>query len=982
MLKLLFAVSCLFFCAITFAQEPIRYTTKQGLPTNHIYDIAEDKNGFMWFATKQGLVKYGGETFKTFTIKDGLPNNDTWLLETDLQGRLWYFTKSLYQGYVKKDSIYKFAKKNKEVITPRFVYKTKDSLWFYDNSGVQTFSKTNIINTGPYSKDGEPYFNTKSLAIQKQYGANLGNIMPFFINPEAKEYIFINQNQLFVYDWSLKLKKEIPIHIPLKHNLAEIQNQGLLYNQIGFFAISEGILFINFKSYTATYKSFKKMVGVNEVKYFRCRGLKDEIQVSIPGHLMVFNYDLKLKNTYAFSEVLGRSSYKDRNGNIWLTDLANGISLLPNTQLQTQQYLQNKKVQKINSIKGDFYAGINDDGFYRLNTKTNKFEPLNQFNRANAEVYQIKEDTFSHQNYFITANKVYSLKTSKIEKSKINSLESYDPKDSFLEGTKDIISYNGYNYFVTSSSLIKNKSSLEPSLNIASKSGLLFAQVFKGHVYIAGSDGLHQVVNDSLVKPNQKDELLNVSITSIATNPDFLFLGTDGRGVYLYNEDALFYLKETDGLSVQRILLKDNFLWLATQKGVKKIELNQESIIDSKIIDAFYDADGLLQYNINDIYIEDHYLYAASDDGLSKIDINNLVYKKQPNLYFKTQNDTLNFKDAERDNIAITFALQDFVDQEYTNYQYRLAPIQNKWIETNTKTLNFSNLSPKQYTLEVKATDQHNNIRVIKQYINVVPKWWQTSLAKIGFVIIGILGLFILFQTTKKRIEKKEKNKALQEKRVAGLELQALRSQMNPHFVHNSLNAIQYFIQRNEVELSENYLSKFSKLIRLFFEFSRRQNITIKEELNLLRNYLEIEKLRFEEKLEYHINISKNIDIDEQLIPSMLLQPILENAINHGLFHKKGNGKVTIDFDQIKKNTFQVSVKDNGIGINKAKEIFKVSSKNYQSNSSEVLRERLDLLNKSNEWLIVYTINDLSELDVKTTGTLVTLIFTKKHTAK
>src|SRR5690606_12049967 len=125
------------------------------------------------------------------------------------------------------------------------------------------------------------------------------------------------------------------------------------------------------------------------------------------------------------------------------------------------------------------------------------------------------------------------------------------------------------------------------------------------------------------------------------------------------------------------------------------------------------------------------------------------------------------------------------------------------------------------------------------------------------------------------RIRKKEETKAQQEKRVAGLELQALRSQMNPHFVHNSLNAIQYFIQRNEVELSENYLSKFSQLIRLFFEYSRKQNITIEEELVLLKNYLEIEQLRFEEKLHYKIEVDESIDQEEQLIPSMLLQPIV-----------------------------------------------------------------------------------------------------------
>ena len=162
-------------------------------------------------------------------------------------------------------------------------------------------------------------------------------------------------------------------------------------------------------------------------------------------------------------------------------------------------------------------------------------------------------------------------------------------------------------------------------------------------------------------------------------------------------------------------------------------------------------------------------------------------------------------------------------------------------------------------------------------------------------------------------------------------------------------------------------MSKFSQLIRLFFEYSRRQTITIKEELELLTNYLDIEKLRFEEKLNYNITVCEKIDVEEQRIPSMLLQPIVENAVNHGLFHKKENGTVEVLFKQLKEDSFKVTIKDDGIGINKAKSIFKASSKNYQSNSSNVLKE----------WQVDYKIEDISEIEKDKTGTIVTLIFTQ-----
>ncbi|PQJ77640.1 hypothetical protein BTO16_15945 [Polaribacter glomeratus] len=243
-------------------------------------------------------------------------------------------------------------------------------------------------------------------------------------------------------------------------------------------------------------------------------------------------------------------------------------------------------------------------------------------------------------------------------------------------------------------------------------------------------------------------------------------------------------------------------------------------------------------------------------------------------------------------------------------------------------------------------------------------------------LIFSFLGLFMLL--IKNRIQKKIAAKAELDRKMAGLELQSLRSQMNPHFVHNSLNAIQYFIQRNEVELSEDYLVKFSKLVRLFFEYSRKQTLTIEEEVTLLENYLQIEKLRFEDKLSYCINVDEKIDKEELQIPSMLLQPIVENAVNHGLFHKKGNGLVTVDFKLIDSNTYMVTIKDDGIGIKKAKEFYKNSVKNYQSSSTIVLQERLSLLQKSKNWEVTYSIEDLSETN-RGEGTEVNISFKQKY---
>jgi two-component sensor histidine kinase len=959
---------------ISLAQEPIRYTTKQGLPTNHVYDIAEDENGFMWFATKQGLVKYDGVTFKTFTTQNGLPNNDTWKLETDYNGRIYYFSKSAYQGYIKNDSIYKFSTINKEVLTPASVYKSNNKFWFFAN-GIKSFKNNQIIDNGlDFTK-----WNLINTNLIKKYSLNDGKLIRSLCNPVNKEFAYLNikNKEFYIFDWNFNLKKTFSLNVKELTISSSFIETGLIYNQIGYYAFREGVLFINFKDYSIRFLSFKEIFSKKTIPmYFKLKCLPNEIQISIPGYLALLDYNLKIKENYKFSEVLGSFSYKDSNDNIWLTSISNGVSLISNTKLQSQYNFKDLKVQKINSLDNIFYVGINNKGIYSLNLKTNQEKELIQFDVPHSEIYQIKKDKISNKKTIVVARYTFKIKENEIDKIEINNTENINSFDEFSSGGKDYFSYNNNDYIIISTGINRCGYNDDLSDILVTKQGLLGSEIYNDKAYIYGSDGLFQFKNEKLISFNEK--FLNISTNTLFSNKDFLFVGTDGRGLCIYDEKEVYHLKETDGLSIQRIIVKDNYVWLATQKGVFKILLNKDNLEQSKIIDAFYDTDGLLQNNTNDIYIKNNTLYAASDIGLAKINLANPSFKQKPNLYFKTKTDTLQFKNGARDNISISFSSLDFVNQEHLKYSYRLLPLQEKWTETLTKTLNFSNLDPKLYTLEVKVMDQHFNHSIHKLYIDIIPEWWQTVLAKIFFVILFILLFLGLIKIIKTQIRKKEAAKALQDKRIAGLELQALRSQMNPHFVHNSLNAIQYFIQRNEVELSENYLSKFSQLIRLFFEYSRRQTVTIQEEIDLLNNYLELEKLRFEEKLNFTISVCETFDKEEQLIPSMLLQPIVENAVNHGIFHKKENGNISVNFKYIDETSFKVIIQDDGIGINRSKALFKASSKNYQSNSSKVLQERLELLNQSKDWEITYEITDKSDEDYTINGTIVALLFKQK----
>ena len=168
---------------------------------------------------------------------------------------------------------------------------------------------------------------------------------------------------------------------------------------------------------------------------------------------------------------------------------------------------------------------------------------------------------------------------------------------------------------------------------------------------------------------------------------------------------------------------------------------------------------------------------------------------------------------------------------------------------------------------------------------------------------------------------------------------------MNPHFVFNSLAAIQYCINNGDIRSAESYLVKFSRLVRQFFELSKQKEVTVSKEVELLKNYLDIEKLRFNEKLEYSIEIGDRVDVSKVNIPTMLLQPVVENAINHGIFNKESKGRVDIRFQQNGDNSLEVEIEDNGVGFVNTKK-----TDSGKRTSSHVLEDRLLFLNKSGKW--------------------------------
>jgi len=237
----------------------------------------------------------------------------------------------------------------------------------------------------------------------------------------------------------------------------------------------------------------------------------------------------------------------------------------------------------------------------------------------------------------------------------------------------------------------------------------------------------------------------------------------------------------------------------------------------------------------------------------------------------------------------------------------------------------------------------------------------------LGFVILGLVlaGLYFYF-----RNKEREKTLMLQ-KQLAEFEHKALHLQMNPHFVFNCLAAISSFIMQNGKEDAMKYLSKFSKLMRLTLEFSKESAIPIDKEIESLQNYLELEQLRFNQKFDFKINKDSEIE-DDTAIPSLLLQPYIENAIIHGVAPKAGKGFINIDFTQKDEQLICV-IEDDGVGIDTSRELKKNSVNIHKSMALEISKKRLETLEELENKKVNLKIEELKDENHNGRGTRITL---------
>ncbi len=906
---LLITLLCSFFYTQCYAQKHTNFNINNGLPSNHVYKIVQDYDGYIWMITENGMVKYNGTNFKTFTTKNGLPTNEIWDIRVGHDNKIWYFTKANKLGYIKNDVVYSFKSElTNEILYPKSINQNKNEIRFYDRKKeyrvVNGKWKPNVI----FAKNGHEEH----------------------VIHDKVDYIFTNLQKklLQVYD------KEGLVLSSYKTKYAS--EKGHYKGQVNdslFCWVSDNVMcFLNLN----TLKYIEKRAVIQPRKYIRFSTANNNIQFSGENFVGYLSDQYALKKIIEIPKKLkSHFSFIDKNKNIWIATFDDGVYFLPYSKQKAKYLLQNKKVRKLQKVNGEVIASVYRKGFYKYNKISKKFTPFYEIDNYIYDANYIEELDI---NYYITDCTILQVNNKGALKNK-KSIIRKNPNSE-----RSLVYLNGYLYANTSYGVNKINPKSHKTLQKYKQKGILSIMKYKHKILVATVSGLKVLKTDSIVTLREDSEFKNKPIVSISKfNRNQLIVCTKGFGAYITDFNKTELLELSNYLNVHAAFVDNNDIWLATDKGVwhyKKID-NKFKYINNYTIN-----DGLNSNNISSVIINDGEILASSNEGVSIIP----VLKVKNNQFINIDIDAIVYNNSSIKNkkikysiggqLQVTIETIDFSEDQNNSFSYQLKPIQNQWVTSTSNKITFANLPPNDYQLSIKSGDKSKSA-----FFCITPLWYQTIFFKIALSILGLLFLFFII----KRYQNKIKRKAQIQQQLAEQELYALRSQMNPHFVFNSLSAIQYYINQNNFKASEEYLVLFSSLIRQFFELSKQKNIVLKEEVQLLNNYLEIEKLRFKDKLSYVITVDDKLNRNTIKIPTMLLQPVVENAVNHGIFNKKENGTVIIKFTYIDKKTYQVSVIDDGVGM-----LNTVRNLPKKKNSSAVLKDRLRYLNQNKKWKIIY----------------------------
>lgn len=904
------------------AQNPYikHFTIYNGLPSNKVYNVFQDSRKFIWFSTDAGAVRFDGTHFKSYTTADGLHNSEIFRMEEDSKGRLWLFHLDGKFSYIYKDRLFTSREEafldslSNNMYFRRMYEDEEQNLYFYSNTNRQIF----VLSAD--NKVDKFQLPSRTVIHPDKVFSRQGNIINKLIKYRGVFWLYLVDG---IYMQETLSDSLIPLTSEFEINRAFQTNNNIFFLDILHKKQSKHLLlrYDNFKLSDSLY--FEKRRS-DEIITDVLEDQQGNIWLSsFFSGIYIYSQGQIIRN---FSIEQAQNIIEDHEGNIWIASLGNGVyrlhpSILHHRHMEAKLFAD----KGIKAIAGGSNSSLwLSDGRYLYQLYQNKlFRSGSPLSDGSINQIGILENGMIVLNEPNQALKIVLLnkQTGKILDTKLHSKTDWLVKAFSLSPDKKSLaafyplSITQFHQFQKTAFEKKDYPERFTSI-FYNPSGQLFA---------AGK-AIYSLVNDSLIPYRPLARLYGKTIRQhLNLNTETQLFNISGDSLWLFLNDSLFSLTAHlernlpsqvksmcfDGDSILFMASNSHIYWSSNYKDAlygKKVHLNS--------LDLRFN-------NIHQIAYHKRCLHVASEEGLSCIPLQSLIYQQHalPIAYFReiVLNDSILPTDQNHSSVrgrhSIRFSLGSIHFSEgQALFAYRLKESDTSWVIRKDGNIAYQDLRPGDYTFQFKTAVSGSDWSTEQQhFIQVKPTLTQHPLF---FVFLVISSAAILVWIYIRR-----KNKMLLEQETAHqmllLEQKALQSMMNPHFIFNALGSIQSYILKNNAAAAGLYLSQFARLIRQNLNAIKTSLIPLDEEVDRLRNYMELERLRMNGRFGFVIDIADDIE-EDVLIPSMILQPIVENAIWHGLSLLETDGLITISFHRIDEKLLEIIVEDNGIGIERA----------------------------------------------------------------
>lgn len=957
----------------TYGQTPtFKLNTNNGLTTNHIYCTHIDKYGYMWLGTTDGLFMYNGYTLRKYDYSDGLPNIDIWAIKEDQAGRIWPFCLAQDIGYISNMSYKNLFKQGRgfEDIYPLELLEPAAGQVAIVNriSRFEDKTEVGIVNNDTLS--------TKFISTPEAT-----NRVHFQYFDHA--VVLIKDSAVMVYDLSKwlktpgdKLPTPVRIHKYPYHlrNMIEeeqrVENFADKYycffktggNRINFLDIRSGKILHN---YLPVRNGDTDEIVFTFIKNNLLHLITNKALITIDSQLHVVSQQLT-KNLFD-SAGNGYNNSFFLNDNSWGTVLAtnnNGLmihfdipGLYQPVKLDLQGYVY---INRESDSTGYWWSNDSHSLIVIHDNKILKHWKMPGLHNVK-RVIKINDNRLFVSNHSQTG--WLENGTFRPLKTKVGPIRAMQP--GYFNYTIDAINIDDSNYFLLQSARI---GLIRLTFSAAADTPITKIYTPNRYNHILWNKKSGWVIAYSpdkiFVLDIQTDKVTTLEQTQLSR------LGINGIEQMFMDDFGNIVIKQYDKLVIFNIHSKkltrvfENYelthayadlangkLTLAGSFGVVQCRLLALGKISN--IRSFPNTKDIFFRYLTDVQFADRYVLLKTDNGIYRLEADSAkIPKAYEDFTILINTGTTLCKLSYNDTIRISpktiSVIADVIKPTGTGdlkIRYSIGGKRYTGIGSQIIT---SGLDPGEYyNVSVEASDKSWKGNPRNFVLYVVPFWWQTSIAKNIFTITALLlvtGIIYLSTIVTRRIVNRNHERRNTQHE---LELKSIYSQINPHFIFNTLSTAQYFVRKNKNKEALDHINQFSDLLRAYIKSSRNKYISIADEIENLENYLQLQLSRFEEKFDYYITVDSTINRATTKIPSLLLQPLIENALNHGIFHSDKKGILNISFTvDINTDELVCTIDDNGIGRQRSKELRTGMMRKADSYGTILIRELIDTFNK------------------------------------